>query len=264
MGTDMQGRIAIVTGSAQSIGKAIATALAARGCTVVVADIQEAKGKETAAELGAPAIFVPCDIGDVVSVQALIDTVVAKFGCVDIMVNNAAWHGGDPKLDKVPVHEYREETWRKTMDINLTGTFYCCKAAAVQMVKQQAGCIINIASVAGVVALRLQIAHCASKAAIIKMTEAMACELGPHGIRVNTVSPGSVVSEGTRKQFYGKDAVFQGQGQRLLSFIPLGRPAEAEDVAGAVAFLVSDEAAYINGHNVVVDGGWTAGFNRDF
>jgi 3-oxoacyl-[acyl-carrier protein] reductase len=264
MGLDMQGKIAIVTGSAQSIGKAIATTLAERGCTVVISDIQLEKGQNVADELGPPAVFMPCNIGDQASVKSLIDTVVERFGRLDIMVNNAAYHGVDPIREKVSVDQYPEEAWQKMIAINLTGTFFCCKAASAQMVKQQSGCIINIASVAGVVALRLQIAHVATKAAIIKMTEAMACELGSHGIRVNTVSPGSVISDGTRKQFYGKDAVFKEQGQRLTSFIPLSRPAEAEDVAEGVAFLASDNAAYMTGHNLIIDGGWTSGFNRDF
>lgn len=96
------------------------------------------------------------------------------------------------------------------------------------------------------------------------MTEAMACELGPSGIRVNAVSPGSTLTEGTRKLFYSKEGSFSDMAQRVVSFIPQGRPGEAAEIAEAVAFLASDGASYINGHNIVVDGGWTCGFNRDF
>jgi len=128
------------------------------------------------------------------------------------------------------------------------------------MVEQGSGSIINIASVAGVVALRLQIGFVAAKAAVIRMTEAMACELGPRGVRVNAVSPGSTLVDATRKLFYENEAV----ASRLVSFIPQGRPGEAAEVARAVLFLASDAASYVNGHNLVVDGGWTCGFNRDF
>jgi len=128
------------------------------------------------------------------------------------------------------------------------------------MVLQKSGAIINVASVAGVVALRLQVGYVAAKAAVIRMSEAMACELAPHGIRVNVVSPGSVLTDGTRELFYA-DAE---KARRVLSFIPQNRPGETRDIADAIAFLASDAAAYINGHNLIVDGGWTCGFTRDF
>ena len=128
------------------------------------------------------------------------------------------------------------------------------------MVSQGSGVIINITSAAAVVALRLQVGYVAAKAGILKMTEAMACELGPHGIRVNAVAPGSIPAEGTRDLFHGD----KERAARLISFIPQGRRGETAEIADAVAFLASDEASYINGHNLVVDGGWTCGFNRDF
>jgi NAD(P)-dependent dehydrogenase (short-subunit alcohol dehydrogenase family) len=128
------------------------------------------------------------------------------------------------------------------------------------MVKQRSGVIVNIASIAGVVPLRLQIGYVAAKAGVIKMTEAMASELGPHGIRVNAVSPGSTLVEGTRQLFYNNKEL----AERLTSFIPQRRPGETDEIAAAVLFLVSDAASYVNGHNLIVDGGWTCGFSRDF
>jgi NAD(P)-dependent dehydrogenase (short-subunit alcohol dehydrogenase family) len=261
MEPNLQGKIAIVTGAARGIGKAIAKALADRGAIVIISDILVRQGKTTAAKLGKPASFVRCDISDPAQVRSLIRAAVRRFGRLDVMVNNAGVNAGPS--ERVTVDRYPDKTWHRIIGVDLNGTFYCCRAAAAQMVKQRSGSIINIASVAGVVALRLQVAFVAAKAGILKMTEAMACELGPQGIRVNAVSPGSTLSEATRR-LYSAKGVFSRKAKGLMSFIPQGRPGQAEEVADAVAFLASDAAAYVNGHNLVVDGGWTCGFNRDW
>jgi NAD(P)-dependent dehydrogenase (short-subunit alcohol dehydrogenase family) len=257
MNLGLQGKVALVTGSARGIGKAIAERLVAEDATVVVSDISRDEGEATAALLGNAATFLPCDISDRMQVASLVDAVVTRFGRLDIMVNNAGINTG--------LGRERDETWERIMKVDLNGTFYCCRAAAAQMVKQQSGSIINIASVAGVVALRLQVAFVAAKAAILKLTEAMACELGPHGIRVNAVSPGSI--DVTAKRMSAVQEKEGGYGERaksIISFIPQGRLGEPNDIADAVLFLSSDAANYINGHNLVVDGGWTCGFNRDW
>ena len=132
------------------------------------------------------------------------------------------------------------------------------------MIKQKSGVMINIASIAGVVALQKQLGHVVGKAGIIRMTEAMAVELGPSGIRVNAISPGSTVTAATRALFYGEDASYSKMAEELLSFVPLRRPAVVEDIANAALFLASDLSSYISGHNLVVDGGWTCGFTRNF
>lgn len=260
---DLDGRVAIVTGSAQGIGKAIATNLYQNGATVIVSDFQIEKGQETAQALGDRAVFQPCDISDADQVNSLVQHAVKSFGKLDIMVNNAGINAVSSE-ERVPIDEYSDETWHKIINVDLHGTFYCCKAAARIMKKQQSGSIVNISSVAGVVALRLQIGFVAAKAAILKMTEAMACELAPAGIRVNAVSPGSTLTEVTRKLFYSSEGSFSNMAERVVSFIPQGRCGEAEEIADAVVFLASDSASYVNGHNIVVDGGWTCGFNRDF
>lgn len=260
---NFKNKVAIVTGSAQGIGKSIARVLAKNGAAVVISDIQTEKGKAASKELGNPSIFIHCDISDARQVRSLVDKVVQRFGHLDIMVNNAGINSGPE--DRVTIDKYPEELWKRIIDVDLNGTFFCCKAAASVMSRQKSGTIINIASVAGVVALRLQVAFVAAKAAVLKMTESMACELGPHGIRVNAVSPGSTLTEGTRALFYGKEGDDKNKfAERLISFIPQGRPAETDEIAYAVAFLASDKASYITGHNFVVDGGWTSGFNRDF
>lgn len=258
---NLKDKVAIITGAAGGIGKAIATTFAAGGAKVIISDVQEEAGRQTAKELGGE--FIACDISNIDQVNSLIDATVAKFGRLDVMVNNAGINSARPE-DRVTADKYPVDTWHKILSIDLNGTFYCCRKAAQVMVEQKSGTIINISSVAGVVALRLQIGFVAAKAAIIKMTEAMACELAPLGVRVNCVSPGSTLTEGTRKLYYGENGSFRQMADRVVSFIPQGRPGEAEEIADAVAFLSSDTGSYINGQNIIVDGGWTCGFNRDF
>jgi 3-oxoacyl-[acyl-carrier protein] reductase len=264
MSIDLQGKIVIVTGSARGIGKAIAAKMIARGATVIVSDILKEEGEATAKELGANASFVPCDISDRVAAKSLIDTTVQKFGRLDVMVNNAGINA--PLNDeRVTIEQFQDRTWDRIINVDLNGTFFCCRAAAAQMVKQKSGSIINIASVGGVVALRLQIAFVAAKAGIIKLTEAMACEIGPKGVRVNVVSPGSVdVTPNKGSTIPEEQGGYLNRAKSITSFIPQGRLGYPEEIADAVAFLASDEASYVNGHNLVVDGGWTCGFNRDW
>jgi len=259
MPTDLQGKVAVVTGAAQGIGRAIAETLVDHGAIVALCDVQEEQGRATAAELGPNASFHPCNVADLAQVRDFIDGVAAKYGKIDIAVNNAGINTSRPE-DRVTIDQYSEEIWHRIMNVDLHGTFYCCKAEAAHMVKQGSGAIVNIASIAGVVPLRLQIGFVAAKAGVIRMTEAMACELGPLGIRVNCVSPGSTLVQGTRQLFYNNKET----AERLVSFIPQRRPGEANEIAAAVLFLVSEAGSYVNGHNLVVDGGWTCGFSRDF
>jgi NAD(P)-dependent dehydrogenase (short-subunit alcohol dehydrogenase family) len=259
MDSNLKGKIAVVTGAAQGIGRSIAERLHRGGATVVLSDVAREAGEAAAAALGERATFVFCDVTREEQVSALAAEASSRHGRLDVFVNNAGINSGRPE-DRVTTERYPLETWRRIMDVDLNGTFYGCRAAARLMVAQGSGSIINIASVAGVVALRLQVGFVAAKAAILKMTEAMACELGPRGVRVNAVSPGSILTDGTRELFYADEE----KARRILSFIPQGRPGETREIADAVAFLAGDEASYVNGHNLVVDGGWTSGFNRDF
>jgi NAD(P)-dependent dehydrogenase (short-subunit alcohol dehydrogenase family) len=264
MNTGLQGKIVIVTGAARGIGMAIAERMVAEGATAVLSDILREQGEETAQRLGPSASFIPCDISNRDQVASLIDTTVQRFGRLDVMVNNAGINAG---LDheRVNIDKFLDETWHKIVNVDLTGTFYCCRAAAAQMVKQSSGSIVNISSVAGVVALRLQIAFCAAKAAIIKLTEAMACEIGPQGVRVNAISPGSVdVTAGHLSEVPESQGGYADRAKAIKSFIPQGRLGRPSEIADAVVFLASDTGSYVNGHNLVVDGGWTCGFNRDW
>lgn len=261
---DLRGRVAVVTGAARGIGREIGETFATHGARVVVSDVLPEEGTRAASEIGGGSFFVSCDVSDETQARALIDAAVDGAGRVDILVNNAAYNPMRAE-ERMPVDEYSEQVFRRTQDVDICGTFYCTKYAARRMIAQgDGGSIINIASIAGMVPLRRQIGHVVGKAAVVRMTEASALELGVHGIRVNAISPGSTVTAATRALFYGEDAAYNENARRLLSFVPLGRPGQPRDIADAALFLASDLAGYVTGQNLAVDGGWTCGYARDF
>ena len=194
-------------------------------------------------------------------IDAVIDQVVREWGSLDIVVNNA---GINSIAHRVPIDEYPRSEWDRILAVDLTGLYEVSKAAARVMRAQGSGRIINIASIAGLVPLRLQCAFVAAKAGVMNLTRAMALELGPHGILVNGIAPGSTLTEGTRRLFYGEDGTFREHVQRMLDHVPLGRPGTTDEIAVAALFLADPENSYMNGHILVVDGGWTAGYARDF
>jgi NAD(P)-dependent dehydrogenase (short-subunit alcohol dehydrogenase family) len=260
MKAELDGCVALVTGAAQGIGQAIADVFAANHATVVYTDIDERLVNQSAP--GLPhCVARMMDVTDERQVNSVIEGVVAEFDRLDILVNNA---GVNTLAHRVPIDEFPREEWDRLLNVDLNGLFNVSKAAARVMRKQQAGRIINIASIAGLVPLRLQCAFVAAKAGVVNLTKAMALELGPHGILVNAIAPGSILTEGTKLLFYGDDGKFRDSAQRLLSHIPLGRPGTTEEVAHAALFLAAPESSYVNGHVLTVDGGWTAGYTRDF
>lgn len=259
----LQGRVAVITGAARGIGKKIAAAYIAHGAQIVIGDVLDEVGAAAVEELGPSASYVHCDISVLEQVRAMLDQALSLTGRIDILVNNAAYNPSKPE-ERTTVDQYPDEVFVKMMDVDINGTYYCSKYAAQQMIKERSGRIINIASVAGKVPLRNQIGHVVGKAAVISLTEAMALELGQHGIGVNAIAPGSTVTDATRGLFYNADGSFNEQGEKLVSFVPSRRPGQVEDVAHAALYLASDMAAYVNGHTLVVDGGWTCGFMRDF
>ena len=259
MRCDLNGKVSLVTGAARGIGQAIADKLADNGSLVIYTDVDLAGA--TAAANARVAVAHPLDVTKPDEIAAVIDRVVADHGHLDILVNNA---GINTMAHRVTIDEFPRDEWDKIVAVDLTGLYEMSKAAARVMRKQQSGRIINIASIVGLVPLRLQCAFVAAKAGVVNLTRAMALELGPHGILVNGVAPGSTLTEGTRRLFYGPDGSFHAQVQRMLDHIPLGRPAEPEEIAVAVLFLADPENSYMNGHMLTVDGGWTAGYTRDF
>lgn len=261
MKVDLTGQVALVTGAAHGIGCATARALADSGATVVYTDKDE-EGVRTAAEAcGGDACAIPMDVTHADEVDAVVARVAERFGRLDIVINNA---GGSTVEHRVTVDAFPREEWDRLIDVNLNGVFQVSRAAARIMRQAGRGRIVNIASICGLVPLRLQCGYTAAKAAVINFTRTMAIELGHTGILVNAIAPGSIVTEGTRKLFYGPDGKFTDAVQRLLDHVPLGRPGKAEEIANAVLFLVDPDNGYMTGATVTVDGGWTAGYIRDF
>ncbi|MBI2191285.1 MAG: glucose 1-dehydrogenase [Planctomycetes bacterium] len=260
MKIDLQGQVALVTGAARGIGQAIADALSGNGATVAYTDREEKPAQEAAARRP-PGRAYALDVTSEKQVEDVIGRVVHELGRLDILVNNA---GVNTLAHRVPVDEFPRMEWDRILDVDLNGLFLVSRAGAQVMRRQGSGRIINITSIAGVVPLRNQCAFVAAKSAVANLTRAMAIELAPAGILVNAIAPGSTLTEGTRQLFYGPDAKFRESMQRLLAHVPLGRPGEAKEIAQAALFLSDPENTYVTGHVLVVDGGWTAGYIRDF
>jgi NAD(P)-dependent dehydrogenase (short-subunit alcohol dehydrogenase family) len=257
MKTDLRGAVALVTGAAQGIGAAIAELLAANGAVVVVADVNAEGAAQQAARLGGRASALAMDVSDAETVERGVTATLKSFGRIDILVNNA---GINTLAHRVPIDSFPIDEWRRIISVDLDGVFLLSRRVAQGMRAQQSGRIVNIASVVAIMPLRLQCAFAAAKAGVAHLTRAMALELAPAGIRVNAVAPGSVLTEATRRLFYGDDGLFHAQVGQLMRHIPLGRPGTPAEIAQGVLFLASPASAYVNGHVLTVDGGWTAGF----
>lgn len=247
-----RGRVAVVTGAASGIGKAIASRLHAEGCSVVIADADNETATEVAGELGG--LAVGTDVTDSESVNSLAETVVEEFGRVDILVNNAGVH-----IQKLVV-DLTDEEWDNIQQVNARGCFYLCRAFAPHMMRRESGRVVNIITRLG--GNPYSSAYIASKSAIWGFTQCLALELAPYGISVNAVAPGHVgVGTGMEKQFRAKaemmNVSWEEFEENVLKTIPLGRWCTPEDVAAAVAFLASEEAKYITGEQINVTGGWT-------
>ncbi|UCI28746.1 SDR family NAD(P)-dependent oxidoreductase [Mesorhizobium sp. B2-8-5] len=257
MRCNLSDRVALVTGAAGAIGSAIAKRLSDNGAAVVVADIDMAGAERVAAGL-CNARACALDIRDGQSVDAAIARVCEQYGRLDILVNNA---GVNTLAHRVTIDEFPAEEWDRITGIDLDGLYIMSRAALAPMLAAgRGGRIVNIASVVGLAAMRLQSPFVAAKAAIVHLTRSMAIELGAQGILTNAVAPGSVMTALTAKLFYGDDGKFAGRTQEFLAHVPLGRPAQPEEIAEAVLFLASPAASYINGQVLAVDGGWTAGY----
>ncbi len=259
MRVDLAGKVALVTGSAQGIGRAIADTLAANGATIVYSDRIEGDLAEHAAKGGHH--VVPIDVSDGGSIERGVAQAIRLAGRIDVLVNNA---GIGVKADeRKTVDEFPVEAWHNLISIDLTGVFLVSRAVIPSMKANGGGRIINIASVLGLVPMRLQSSYVAAKAGVVNLTRSMALELAPHNILVNGIAPGSTATEGWAKWIHhAKEA--QDAHARLMSHIPLARPASTQEIANGALFLAAPEASYITGHILAIDGGWTAGFARDF
>ncbi len=260
MKVDLIGRVALVTGAAAGIGRSIALALAKNGARIAVNDIKTAERTcEEIREQGGEARFYQADVSDVDAVNAMVAAVEREMCPIDVLVNNAGVNIG---TNRVPTDQFPDEEWHRIIRVDLDGVFYCSRAVSAAMIKRRKGAIINIGSAFGVVPARLQCAYTAAKAGVLNFTKSHALEVGQYGVRVNAIAPGSILTEGTRSLFYNPES--KQKSDSLISHIPLGRPGEPDDIAAAALFLASDDASYVTGHVLVVDGGWTAGFARDW
>jgi NAD(P)-dependent dehydrogenase (short-subunit alcohol dehydrogenase family) len=258
----LDGRAAVVTGAATGIGRAIARRLAAEGARVVVADRRTDLGEATvqaiAAE-GGEATFVACDVSETEQVRHLMAAAAERFGGIDALVCNAGIPGPG-----APVHETDEDGWDRVIAVNLRGVFLCAKYAIPHLEASGRGAIVNIASTFGMVGAHNAPAYCASKGGVIALTRQLAVDYGPHGIRVNAVSPGYVDNDmdQRRTRMTPDDAARNlAARQAAAALQPIGRQADTSEIAAAVAFLVSDDASFMTGGIVPVDGGCTAHFN---
>ena len=256
MQCDLSGKTAFVT-AANGIGRAIAQRLSDNGAALVIADV-DMPGAEAAAAALPRAFACRVDIRDAAAVDAAMSAAMARFGSLDILVNNA---GVNTLAHRVTVDAFPVEEWDRITGVDLDGLFLVSRRALQPMLAAgRGGRIVNIASVVGLAAMRLQSPFVAAKAGIIHLTRSMALELAPQGIRVNAVAPGSIMTDGTRQLFYGENGRFHNRTQTFMDHLPLGRPGTVEEIAEAVLFLAAAESRYVNGQVLTVDGGWTAGY----
>jgi NAD(P)-dependent dehydrogenase (short-subunit alcohol dehydrogenase family) len=257
MECDLAGRVAFVTGAAGAIGRAIVARLAANGASVVVADINADGARAVAASLPR-AIACTVDIRDEAAIDEAVGVTIDTFGRLDILINNA---GVNTLAHRVDIDAFPTEEWRRIVGVDLDGMFLMSRSALKPMLSAgRGGRIVNIASVVGLAAMRLQSPFVAAKAGIIHLTRSMALELGPSGVLTNAVAPGSIMTELTKELFYGEGGKFHARTEAFMRHIPLGRPGTPEEIAEAVLFLSAPESSYINGQILTVDGGWTAGY----
>jgi NAD(P)-dependent dehydrogenase (short-subunit alcohol dehydrogenase family) len=244
----MSGKSGIVTGGARGIGRELAAAFAAAGARVAIWDTDGDAARAAATEVGAGAIADTVDVTDEVGVGAAVETVLGAFGQIDFLINNAGIR------HVAPIAEEPVDAWRRTIDVNVNGTFICSKAVIPAMVAAGGGHIVNLASMAGQLALRERAAYNTSKAAIVGLTKSLAVEVGDAGVYCNAVAPGVIETPLSAPYFEDESMV-----KVLRENSPMGRWGQVDEISGPVLFLCSEESSFVNGVTLFVDGGWTAG-----
>jgi NAD(P)-dependent dehydrogenase (short-subunit alcohol dehydrogenase family) len=247
----LTGKVAVVTGAASGIGAASARRLAEEGAHVVVADLTDDAGRAVASEVDG--LYVRTDVTDAAAVEALYATAAAEFGHVDVLVNNA----GISPPDDDSILETELDAWRRVQEVNLTSVFLCCKLGIPHLLAAGGGSVINTASfVALMGAATSQISYTASKGGVLSMTRELGVQFARQGVRVNALCPGPVDTPLLRELF----AADPERAARRLVHVPMGRFAQAREIAAAVAFLASDDASFITASTFLVDGGISAAY----
>lgn len=248
----LKDKVAIVTGSGRGIGKDIALAYAREGAHVAINDVDPSTANATAAEaakLGVRSLAPPADISRKADVDRLVDTVMSKFGRIDIVVNNAM------KIVPGKLEDLTEEAWDTTMNIGLRGAFLMSQAAARHMIARKSGCIVNIASIAGLFPYNWAGSYSVVKAGLLMLTKLQAVEWAPYGLRANAITPGYIRTPGT-EAMYADPEIYEGRRRG----VPMGGVGSGEDISGVAIFLASDDARYTTGSMVGADGGQAVGY----
>ena len=238
----LKNRIAIITGAARGIGLACAERFIAEGAHVVIVDVLDEIGRAEAKRLGAT--YLHCDVSKSSDVTAVVAAVVKQHGAVDILLNNAAISISGDFLDT------SEADYDKVLDINLKGSFLMLQACAREMVKKAAGSIINMSSVNDTLAIPSIVSYCVAKGGVSQLTRATSISLAPHGIRVNAIGPGSIMTDMLKSVVNDKAAM-----ARVMSRTPMGRVGEPSEIASIAVFLASDDSSYVTGQTIYADGG---------
>lgn len=249
----LRDRVALITGAASGIGQATALVFAREGARVAVADIDDANGKATVEQIrraGGDAIFIHCDVSQRAQVEAMVAQTVQVFGMLHLLVNNAANVRFE---DYGSVTDATEEKWDLVVDTTLKGVYLCSKYALPHMIAAGGGAVVNVSSVGGVVGFGGSSAYCASKGGVIQLTREIAIDYASNNIRANAVCPGLIDTPQVRRNLADPEAM-----NRSLSVPIFKRPGRPEEVAFAILFLASDEASFITGTTLAVDGGWLA------
>jgi NAD(P)-dependent dehydrogenase (short-subunit alcohol dehydrogenase family) len=248
MSDRMAGKNGIVTGGARGIGRELAGAFAAAGARVAIWDTDGEAAERAAAEVGAGAISGAVDVTDEDAVAGAVEAVLDAYGSIDFLINNAGIR------HVAPIAEESVAEWRRTIDVNVNGTFICSRAVIPAMVAAGGGHIVNLASMAGELALSERAAYNTSKAAIVGLTKSIAVEVGEAGVHCNAVAPG-VIETPLSAPYFEDEAMVA----TLRANSPMGRWGQVEEISGPVLFLCSEESSFVNGATLFVDGGWTAG-----
>lgn len=251
MGGRLQGKIALISGGARGIGAACASRFASEGAAVVIGDVLEDRARTTAAEIrasGGRAESVRLDVTDAGEWEKAVQDVARSHGRLDVLVNNAGIQIARPSFFEVTADD-----WEKIMAVNSTGVFLGSKAAAPLMRDQRSGSIVNISSISGLVGISASAGYAASKGAVRIFTKYLAIQLAPYNVRANSIHPGGVLSDLTAASYSNPEVM-----KRNIELHPLGRVGQPEDIASGALYLASDEAAWVTGAELVIDGGFTA------